>query len=191
MPFEIVNKEWLEPFRENVKALLEEYEQFEKEGFNIDHPYYHPLWNILFMKDAFDGVHDNLKKLPVLKKMIENIPENIYLVLSMYSVISPGMIGHFHSEPYPREKGYRRYHIPLRVPEGVRFEIEGEPLYEWKVGNVYEFLNPGTMHRIVYPEGNQDRVIFLIDVFEDYVPNQEELNHCYNIGGRFLDKSNK
>jgi len=190
MPFEKVDKEWLKPFVENRENLLKEYNSV-KDTIKRQNPQYHPEWDIIFLKDSWFGERKNYSKLPLLKSLMENIPDDIYLVLSMYSVIQPGMIGHFHSEPYPRENGYRRYHIPLQIPKGVRFEVEGEPLYDWEVGEVYEFTNPGTMHRILYPEGNKERVVFLIDVFEDHKPTKEELDYCYVTGSRFLEYSEK
>lgn len=181
MPIQVIDEEWIYPFIENRKELLKEYED-TKEHLITGNPLYHDKWNVLHLKDAFTGESDNFKKLPLLKSLINNLPDNMFFVFGIYSIINPGMMGRFHNEEFPKEKGYRRFQIPLHIPKGSRFEITGEPIYNWEVGKVYEFLNYEVMHRIIGPDPDEkeDRIMLVFDVFEDYIPNQEEIEYCYN-----------
>ena len=186
MPFEKVDLPFLSKILQNKEKILEEYEN-EKQNLKFYNPHFHDKWNLFFIKEEFT-YSDNADKLPTLKKLLQEIPENYYLAASLISVVNPGMVGMFHNEPYDKSKGYRRYHVPLQIPENVEFEVEGEPIYKWEEDSVYEFLNPETMHRITYPSGNQDRIVLLVDVFENYKPTRKDKIQNAQIALKFVDR---
>ena len=55
---------------------------------------------------------------------------------------------------------------------------------------MYEFSNPGTQHRILNPEGNDERINMMLDVFVGEAPTKETLDICYNIAGAFVGRTN-
>ena len=182
MPIELVDIGWLNKFSDKREELLNEYNQSldKVETFN---PIMHPLWGLVSPKDE-------MKHFPILGKLLSELPDGIHLSLVTMSSITPGMIGMFHAEPYPRELGFRRYHITLQTEPTAQFEIQDEPLYTWETGKVYEFTNPGTPHRILYPEGNDERINMMLDVFVGEAPTKETLDICYNIANGFVGRTN-
>ena len=130
----------------------------------------------------------NLEHFPTLKGLLDGMPEDVFLSLATFSSITPGMIGMFHSEPYPTHLGFRRYHVVLQTEAMAQFEIQGEGISTWENGKVYEFENPGTQHRIFYPAGNKPRIAILIDVFVEGKPTEEALKMAYDIANGFVGR---
>ena len=181
MPIELVDIGWLNKFSDKREELLDEYKQ-SLDKVEIINPIMHPLWSL-------NEPHKNFEHFPILKSLLDNLPEDIHLSLVTMSSITPGMIGMFHSEPYPRELGFRRYHITLQAESTSQFEIQDEPLYTWETGKVYEFTNPGTPHRITYPEGKDERINMMLDVFVGEAPTKEALDICYSIANGFVGRT--
>jgi hypothetical protein len=54
---------------------------------------------------------------------------------------------------------------------------------------VYEFINPETQHRILYPEGSGERINLIIDIFNNGKPTDEVLRMTRDIAEGFIDRS--
>ena len=180
MPLSIVDIDWLNKFSDKGEQLLSDYKQSldKVETFN---PIMHPLWSLM-------EPEKNIEHFPTLKGLLDGMPDDVFLSLVTFASITPGMIGHFHNEPYPRHLGFRRYHVVLQTEPTAQFEIEGEGMTTWVVGKVYEFENPETMHRIYYPEGKDERIVMLIDVFVEGKPTEEALKLTYDIANGFVGR---
>ena len=181
MPLTEVNIDWLNKFSDKGEQLLSDYKKSldKVETFN---PIMHPLWSLM-------EPEKNLEHFPTLKGLLDGMPEDVFLSLVTFGDITPGMIGMFHNEPYPRHLGFRRYHIVLQTEPTAQFEIQGEEIATWENGKVYEFENPETQHRIYYPEGNKNRIVMLIDVFVEGKPTEEALKMTHAIAEGFVDRS--
>jgi hypothetical protein len=181
MPLNVVDIDWLNKFSDKSEEILNEYNQSlgKVKSFN---PIMHPLWSLVDAKG-------NLEQYPTLKSIVKNLPENIFLSLATFSSITPGMVGMFHNEPYPTHLGFRRYHVVLQTEDTAKFEIENEEIYTWETGNVYEFINPETQHRILYPEGSGERINLIIDIFNNGKPTDEVLRMTRDIAEGFIDRS--
>jgi|LWDU01.1.fsa_nt_gi hypothetical protein len=182
MALNVVNIDWLNKFADKSGDILNEYKESlgEVKSFN---PIMHPLWQLVDAKSNANEYY------PTLNKLIEELPENIYLSLATFSSITPGMVGMFHNEPYPTYLGFRRYHVVLQTEDTAKFEIEGEGITTWETGKVYEFTNPETQHRILYPEGKDERINLIIDIFNNGEPSYDVLRMTRDIAEGFIDRS--
>jgi hypothetical protein len=132
----------------------------------------------------------NLNLMPTLKTEIESFPSNIHPVMILISTIRGGELSedNAHSEGYPT--GMHRYHIPLKLCEGVALNIEEYAdrweRYTWEEGSVYEFENPQNTHFISQGDALEDRTVLLVDIFEDTPPTQEELDLIKQIAAPFF-----
>jgi hypothetical protein len=179
MSLDIVDIDWLNKFSDKSEEILNEYKESLDSAKKFN-PIMHPLWQLI---DARGNDY------PILNKLIKQLPENIYLSLATFSSITPGMVGMFHNEPYPTYLGFRRYHVVLQTEDTAQFEIEGEGITTWETGKVYEFTNPETQHRILYPEGKDERINLIIDIFNNGKPSYDVLRMTRDIAEGFIDRS--
>ena len=136
----------------------------------------------------------NADNIPTLKTFIENLPNNVYPIMSAVSSISGGVLTDEmeHSENYP--VGLHRYHIPLHTCTNAFLSVQEDDgnwvQYTWEDGFAYKFENPQNTHFLSHNDTLEDRVIIILDVYEDTPPTQDERDTCYNTAHSFLEHPN-
>ena len=120
----------------------------------------------------------NAEQIPTLKTFIENLPDNVYPVMVTISASEGTVLQDklIHNEPYPNS--LHRYHITLQACDYAFIHIQedniGWQTYTWENGFAYEFENPQNNHYISHNTASDDRIIIMLDVFEDIEPTLKE-----------------
>lgn len=187
----ITNKEYLNQLSNITPSIFSEYTS-ELNNLLFKKPISIDGWNLteVWQQGSFT---EDATSLPTLKAFLEeNLPNNIYLVMCVISSIRGGELTdeRVHKEAYP--SNMHRYHIPLHTCKNAFLNIQEDgdntfTQYTWEEGFVYELENPQNNHYLSHNDTLDDRVIIILDVFEDYSPTQEELDSIYKIASSFID----
>jgi hypothetical protein len=185
----ITNKEFLNNLISLAPTILSEYEG-ALTSLSFRKPMTIEGWKLLEVYQQ--GVLlEGANSIPTLKSFIENLPSNIYPVLVVLSSIRGGDLtdNKVHSEDYP--VALHRYHIPLHACNNAFLKIQEDDgswsQSTWEEGFAYEFENPQNKHFLSHNDILDDRVIIILDVFEDVAPTQDELDLCYSIASSFIE----
>ena len=108
------------------------------------------------------------------------------MISSAIIEMNPGMEPEqFHNEHYNKEKGFKRYHIPLKTTDKAKMKIiedDGEIYeYTWELRNVYEFENPENMHCVEHhgDSSEDSRIVYIINLIENDDISKEEMSKLF------------
>ena len=165
--------DWITPFAENHGILFEEYKNNKNKLKDVSGEF-GTTWKLIPMWHSKFGEFPDIKKLVQLRKLICNIPNSVFLHSVGLSIVPPGHEGNWHTETYT--KNYKRFHVALNSPETAVLKIFGEEDFHWELGKVYDFTGVTTAeHRISYPNGEEERVVLLINCFSTE-PTVDDIN---------------
>jgi hypothetical protein len=178
-------REWIKPFVDNRKKILEEYLKSHQK-FQTINPPGQEKWNLDVVKDdVVDKL--NMALTPFLESLIQKIPKNHQLLDVTFSRVVAGLNTEtenhgWHFEPFPVDKGFKRFHVPLQIQGNVRLETKSGDFYTWEEGKQYLFDSITSPHRIVYEGEGLDRIVLLIDVFEDTKVDESVMRQAAMVG---------
>jgi hypothetical protein len=185
----ITSKDYLNNLIALAPAILDEYST-AIEDISMRKPLMIDGWTILEVYQQGELL-TGANSVPTLKSFIENLPSNVYPVMAVLSSIRGGELTDemVHNEDYPT--ALHRYHIPLHACEHAFLNVKEDnnewSRYTWEDGFAYEFENPQNNHYLSHNDTLDDRVIIILDVFEDVAPTQDELSLCYSIASSFIE----
>jgi len=147
-------------------------------------------WSI--MEILYKGENlPNADYLPTLKSALSNLPSNIYPAFCWVSAIKGGELTDEkkHYENYPL--GLIRYHITLQASPKASINIQEDDevwrAYTWEDNSVYNLESTKNMHYLSFNEvSDKDRIIIVLDVFEDTPPTPAELDMSDRVVSSFL-----
>jgi hypothetical protein len=185
----VTNKSYLTELVSLAPTILSEYES-ALSGLSLRKPWLIEGWKILEVYQQ-GKLLTEADSIPTFKSFIENLPSNVYPVMAVLSSVRGGELTDemVHSEDYPI--ALHRYHIPLHACSNAFLNIQEDDgswsQNTWEDGFAYEFENPQNNHFLSHNDTLDDRVIIIIDVFEDVAPTQGELDLCYSIASSFIE----
>jgi len=186
----ITNKDYLTDIANLAPEILKEYNialqkaELRLPGGGVNG------WSIMEIFHKCENL-PNAEYLPTLKSAISNLPSNIYPAFCWVSGIKGGELTDktVHYELYP--VGLIRYHITLQASPKASINIQENDnvwrKYTWEDNSVYKFENLQNLHYLSFNEiTDKDRIIIVLDVFEDVPPTQSEVDVADRVVSMFL-----